>query len=413
MTYLQKLQTKVILAFIALFYSLNVFAQFPIQGTWTNNARNAQNQFRIAREIRINNDNLSSAEIFNADYQHVRILDNQWTYPANVSFGANGYIKWSPTVLYSWDALNERHIVAVPTGTRRYVRPGINREVRENWYIAFAFRKDPNSSKKLIIEMREVNTFGTVSGTPAIQPITSAVGLWNSPTGSFQDQVTFDAVGSASTSPIVESNLTNITSPNWNNDIASGGTVNLAGRNSSTMLGGIVNSLDPTKSRIRIQFTGVETLTADNETCNGQAQTFYQNKAEYLGMVEAWLATSSSCARPSSSASQFGIVINRPAGRGLSNVLVLSPGQKQNLSLSRELTIPSGQFGNARLVLGGNLSEINPCPATEMGYNLKSILMQSGSCVSILLSSLKIGENSIEIGNNNDRVRIYFTVSQS
>ncbi|GHB23945.1 hypothetical protein [Mongoliitalea lutea] len=384
-------------------------AQFSIDGIWTNNVKHSNGSFVVASRLQItNNQGLRAGQFNNLNFEWLRIIGSDWSYPSGINFGANGLLQWNSTATrHTFDAPNNRHILAIPTGTRTYVKPGINRQVRETWYVLFAFYKLPFNNQLLPVAMRETSTFATVSGTPQIQEISNPLLLWNAIQTVKRDSVQFIASGTANTGP--NSNFQNA-SVDWKGSLPQDVTVNRP-INVPSNLSMPPLKLDQTKNTVTIQFTGIQTLTVDQESCNGQQVTAYRQSAEYVGILETWMATSTSCARPSG-ALFGGILLNRPGNQGLSGVLQLTMNQQFLINQTKTYTIPNGQFQNARIVIGGSWSEVNPCTSLEQAFSIKSTLLQSNTCRSIFIKDLTLGDNTIEIGNNTDRVRLHFKVSQ-
>lgn len=398
---------KSLLIITLLLITTSTQAQFPVKGTWTNTVKHSNGTFVLASQLRIDEDlSLRRGQFSQLNFEFLRILGNDWSYPHGINFGANGLLSWNSSTLYTYDAPNLRHILAIPTGTRTYVKPGINRQVRETWYVLFAFYKKPFDNKVLPVAMRETSTFGTVSGSPQIQPVSNALGLWNAQSTVKRDSVEFKAVGSADTGPNFRNFSGPLVTPNLPQDIQQTRPLNPGSNNFP-----VTSALDPTRSNLRIQFTAIETLTVDQENCNGQLVSGYNQSAEYVGLLETWMAITTSCARPSGGLFG-GTVINRPGNQGLNGVLQLTMNQMFNLSHTKDYTIPNGQFQQARIVIGGNWSEVNPCTSLESNFSVKSVLVNGSSCQAIMVRDLKLGDNTLDIGNSTDRVRLYFKVSQ-
>jgi hypothetical protein len=397
------------LLIIALFLiTASIQAQFPVKGTWTNAVKHSNGSFVLASRLRIEDDqSMRRGQFSQLNFEHIRIIGNDWTYPHGINFGANGFVSWNSSTLYTYDAANLRHILAIPTGSRTYIRPGINRQVRETWYVLFAFYKVPFNNKVLPVAMRETSTFGTVSGSPQIQPVANALALWNSQSTVKRDSVEFKAEGNTDTGP----NFRDFSGTVQPGNLIIEAIPHPRAQSLGSTNFPIISALDPTKSNLRIQFTAIETLTVDQENCNGRLVSGYNQSAEYVGLLETWMAINSSCTRPSGGM-LGGTVINRPGNQGLNGILQLTMNQRFNLSHTKNYIIPNGQFQQARIVIGGNWSEVNPCTSLESNFSVKSVLVNASSCQAIMVKDLKLGDNTLDVGNNTDRIRLHFKVSQ-
>jgi hypothetical protein len=390
---------------LSLMFSTASLAQFWVKGTWVNNARQPNGHFRIANKIEISDNNFSKVSVIGSGTFR-KVGDGYGepsTYFNQVTFiGHQDHVVTKADKI--WDNVAKRHIIIFESAERRNTRN--NRLWKDIEYYAYAFYHNPNNLKQLIVVLRQGVRSCTIDNKmPQIHQPNPDIGLYNSLP--IIDSVVFNGLDDARTLD-VPSSFTNISSPIGQNGIEG---VRVTGLPSN--LGSILtNKLNPSKTQFRLVITGFETLTTDDDRCNGQVVSEYRNKAEYLGVLQAWIKYNASC-NGSGDIGNFGNIFNFPASStpAVPNALILEPNKKHSVNISRNITISAGQFNNTTLVIGGFLNEIDICTALEIPYTSRTVQTRNG-CATMLFRDMNVGANYIDIKTNRDTFRIHFEVSE-
>jgi hypothetical protein len=390
---------------LSLMFSTASLAQFWVKGTWVNNARQPNGHFRIANKIEISDNNFSKVSVIGSGT--FRKVGDGYGEPSSGFYQVTFKGHQDHVVTQAdkkWDNVAKRHIFIFRSAERKNTRN--NRLWKDIEYYAYAFYQNPNNYKQLIVVLRKgVHSFTIDNKMPQISDNRSIIDRYNDLP--LIDSVVFNGLDDARTQDVPAS-FTNISSPIGGNKIEG---VQVTGLPSN--LGSILtNKLNPSKTQFRLVITGFETLTTDDDRCNGQVVSLYKNKAEYLGVLQAWIKYNASC-NGSGDIGNFGNIFNFPASNtsAVPNALILEPNKKHSVNISRNITISAGQFNNTTLVIGGFLNEIDICTVQEIPYTSRIVKPSSG-CVTLLFKDMNVGANYIDIKTNIDTFRIHFEVSE-